>query len=171
MFKLKVFTLVLSVILTTSASASETLDERIRSANLPSTTAEELVKYANDSDSSVRIAVATRQTTPGKLLIKLSKDPDFRVRAAVAHNLRSPEEALKPLVNDPSEDVRFSLAHCGYTPPDILKQLVDDPEPRVRKQLILNPNLEISVLREIAQSESDTAADAQKMLEKRESEN
>ncbi len=151
-----------------SANASESTADKIRAINKPSTTAEQLKKYVNDSNREVRKALASRATTPANLLIQLSKDPEYRVRAAVAHNLRAPKQALLPLVNDESSDVRLALAHCGYTPPDILEKLINDPSEVVRKQLILNPNLSMRVLRSIAEGQSDIADAAGQLLKQRE---
>jgi len=169
MRKFILFMFFLNISILMPLQAAEDMDEKIRAINRPSTTSEALKQYSTDSNWEVRKAVASRQTTPGNLLIELSSDPEYKVRAAVAHNLRAPREALQPLVNDSSTDVRLSLAHCGYTPPDILDKLVNDPDAGVRKQLILNPNLNMKTLRAISEGKSENATAASLMLKKRES--
>jgi len=146
---------------------AESIDDRIRAAGLPSTNAVDLLKYAKDSDWQVREVVAKRQTTPSDILISLAKDPSWQVRAAVSHNLKAPKAAIIPLVNDESVDVRFSVAHCGYTPSDLIVKLLNDPVFKVRKQAVVNLNVPLSVLKEIAAGNSDIADTAKKALEKR----
>lgn len=170
MYKFALFMFFLNISILTPVQAAEDMGDKFRAINRPSTTPDVLEHYANDSNWEVRKAVASRQTTPANIMIKLASDPEYRVRAAVAHNLRAPVEALLPLVNDASSDVRLALAHCGYTPPDILEKLVNDPDAGVRKQLVLNPNLSMRILRNIAEGNSENATAASLMLKKRESE-
>jgi len=170
MHKLVLFMFFINISLLITVQAAEDTNEKIRAINRPSTTSEALKQYSTDYNWEIRKAVASRQTTPGNLLIKLASDPEYKVRAAVAHNLRAPREALIPLITDSSSDVRLALAHCGYTPPDILEKLVNDPDDGVRKQLVLNPNLSMRTLRDIAESKSENARAAGMILKKRESE-
>jgi len=170
MRKLPLLLFFLNICIFMPVQAAEDMDEKIRAINRPSTSSEVLKQYSTDDNWEVRKAVASRQTTPGHLLIKLASDPEYKVRAAVAHNLRAPRKALLPLINDSSSDVRLALAHCGYTPPDILEKLVNDPNEGVRKQLILNPNLSMRTLRDIAEGKSEHATAASMMLKKREPE-
>lgn len=160
--------ILISVMLFSIQQASaESVDERMRTAGLPSTNAVDLLKYAKDEDWKVREVIAKRQSTPGDILILLAKDPSWRVRAALAHNLRAPKEAIIPLVSDKSVDVRFSVAHCGYTPSDLIVKLLDDPDYKVRKQAVVNLNVPLNVLREVAAGNSDIADTAKGALEKR----
>lgn len=156
-----------AVLFSTQMVWAESIEERIRSAGLPSTNATELLRYAQDNNWQVREVIAKRQTTPSDILLLLAKDPNWRVRSALAHNLSAPRGAIIPLVRDKSADVRFSVAHCGYTPPDLIVKLLDDPDYKVRKQAVVNLNVPLNVLRKIAAGNSDIADTAKGALEKR----
>ena len=167
MLKLAASILVFSVIFLSSVCAEESFAEKERAAALPSTSAKDLQRYANDSDWRIRLAVARRQTAPAKILLQLANDPNADVRAALAHNLRAPRAALEPLVADPEESVRLSLAHCGYTPPDLPEKLLKDPSLEVRQQAVVNLNLPIATLQKIAKQNTDLTDRAKTMLEQR----
>lgn len=164
---IKVVLFISVTVFTAQSVWAASVDERMRAAGLPSTKPAELLKYAKDEDWRVREVIAKRQSTPGNILILLSKDPSWRVRAALAHNLRAPKEAIIPLVNDKSADVRFSVAHCGYTPSDLIVKLLKDPDYKVRKQAVVNLNVPLNVLKEVASGDSDIADTAKAALEKR----
>ncbi len=166
-YLLKVILLISVMLFAAQSAWAESLDERLRAAGLPSTKAADLLRYAQDEDWTVREVVAKRRSAPSKVLLLLSKDPSWRVRSALAHNLNAPKKAIIPLVNDESIDVRLSVAHCGYTPSDLIVKLLKDPEFRVRKQAIVNLNVPLNVLRDIAAGDSDITDTAKAALEKR----
>ncbi len=166
-YLLKVTLFIFVSVFSVQSAWAESVDERMRAAGLPATKSAELLKYAKDEDWRVREVVAKRQSTPGDILILLAKDPSWRVRAALAHNLRAPKAAIIPLVNDSSADVRFSVAHCGYTPSDLIVKLLNDPDFKVRNQAVVNLNVPLNVLKEVAAGSSDIADTAKAALEKR----
>ncbi len=167
MLKLVISVIVFSLTVLPLAVAEESYEDKARAASLPSTSPDDLQRYANDSDWRIRLVVARRQTTPANILIQLASDPSTDVRAGLAHNLRAPRAALEPLVADPEESVRLSLAHCGYTPPDLLEKLLNDASLEVRQQAVINLNLPIETLKKIAKQNSDLTDRAKTMLEQR----
>lgn len=167
MLKVTVLALLSSMFFSSILVAGESFEEKSRAASLPSTSVEDLQRYANDNDWRIRLIIARRQTTPANILIGLANDPRAEVRAALAHNLRAPRAAVAPLVNDPDESVRLSLAHCGYTPPDLLEKLVKDSSEDVRKQAVVNLNLPLQTLKMLARQDSDLSDRAKTMLQQR----
>jgi len=164
---IKSILLTLVFLFSVQTASAQSVDERMRAAGLPSTNATDLLEYAKDKDWKVREVVAKRRTAPANILLLLTTDPSWRVRSALAHNLNAPKEAIIPLVNDESIDVRLSVAHCGYTPPDLIVKLLKDPQLRVRKQAIVNLNVPLNVLKDIAAGDSDISDTAKAALEKR----
>ena len=126
--------------------STKSREERAKSSTSP----EELEKFAQDKEMSVRQEVADNANTPVSVLEKLAEDQHWDVRFFVAKNPNTPDSVLEKLAED-QEDwegiyVRQEVAENPNTPVSVLEKLAGDENEDVRKAAEENQNMSASAL-------------------------
>ena len=143
-------------------------------ASAENSSIEVLKELSQDSDVTIRQAVANNSNTPLEILQELRKDIDPNVREAVAGNPNTSIEDLKELAeefpeaitanpifdlllleNPESDFIRLSLARSSTTPAETLLKLIEDKNRDVQLAAIANPNTSLEILEKIAKSYQD----------------